>query len=508
MSKYKEIAGNTLLFAIATFFSRILGFVREVVISSIYGLGKTTDAFFLAYTIPNLIRQLLGEGALHNSFIPIYEDVKVLKDKKKKKEFLDVVFTFLLFSLLFLSVLGIFISPLLIRCFAPGFSQNPYIYGEAVKILRILFPYMLFISLTAFYGAILNSCGEFFFPALTPMWLNLSMIVFAIFFWKIIGIYALAIGVVIGGIFQFLSLFYFIRKIGISFSLNFNFKNRYFKKVVSLVGKSVLAVIVTQLNIVIDRIFASFLVVGSISALYYANRLMQFPIGVFGVALSSVFFPHISKTESVKNWKEFKEYTSLGIKSIGIALLPFSFYLILFSKNVVNLVYRHGVFTAYNAHMTSLALKYYSIGIFFFSVNNLLNRVFYSTKDGKTPVIVNALSVLLNIGLNFLLVSFMSYRGLALATSISAIFNFLLLFYLLLKKGYIEKLGDYIIFFSKVSGVCVIITGVTFLLMMGDHFWYNFVIPSFLFFVFYFILLYIIGVSEIKMLVSLIKRGV
>ncbi len=508
MSKYKKLAGNAFLFSLATFFSRILGFVREVVISSVYGLGKTTDAFFLAYTIPNLVRQLLGEGALHNSVIPIYKDVKKLKEERVEKEFLDVVFTFLLFSLLILSILGILASPWLVKIFAPGFSRNSLVYREAVKILRILFPYMLFISLTAFLNAILNSYEKFFFPALTPMWLNFWMIVFTLSFWKILGIYALAIGVIAGGIFQFLFLFYFIRKRGITFSLNFNFRNEYFKNMVSLMGKAILTVIVTQVNVAIDRIFASFLIVGSTSALYYSNRLMQFPVGVFGIALSSVFFPRISETKSGENQGEFKKYISLGIKSIGIFLIPFSFYLILFSDAVVNLVYKHGVFTAYNAHMTSLALKYYSIGIFFFSVNNLLNKVFYSAKDGKTPVVVNASSVLLNIGLNFLFISFMSYRGLALATSLSAIFNFLLLFFLLFKRGYIEKLRQYIVFFSKIGVVCVIITWITLLFIQGNHFWYNFIIPSFLFFIFYFILLYIIGISEIKIWVSSIKRGV
>ncbi len=509
MSEYRKLAGNTFLVSTATFLSRILGLVREVVISSLFGLGKTTDAFFLAFTIPNLLRQLLGEGAFSNSFIPIYSDVLKKGDKKREEEFLSSTFTFLLVSLVFVSFLGIIFAPLLIKIFAPGFTRDSILYENAVKLLRILFPYILFISLTAFLYGILNTHRSFFYPALTPVWLNISMILFSLLLWRFFGIYALAIGVIFGGIFQFLFLLPFVRRMGISFSLSLSFLNPDLLRVLALIVPAILAVVVNQLNVVVDRIFASLLEIGSLSALYYSNRLVQFPIGVFGIALSTVFFPFISGYKSKGEDENFSTYVSLGIRTGAFMLIPFSFYLFLFSFPIISFIYEHGIFTTQNAEMTSYALKFYSIGIFFISGANFLTRVFYSTKDSKTPMYISIFSVFINIVFDVILMQYMSYRGLALATSIAGIVNFSLLLFFLFKKRHIAKLREYLISFGKIIASCAIITGVSlfFLNKFSGDLWYGFFMPTILFFSGYFIILYFIRSPELKFLVSFIKRG-
>ena len=509
MKDREKLAGNTILFSIATFLSRLLGLVREVVISTLFGLGKLTDAFFLAFTIPNLLRQLLAEGAFANAFIPVYSEIYIKKDKKREREFLSVVFTFLLSILIIISILGIVFAPFLIRIFAPGFVHDLSVFNEAVKLLRIIFPYILFISLTSFLYSILNTYGSFFFPALTPMWLNISIILFSLLLWRVYGIYVLAIGVIFGGIFQFLFLFIFIKQKHISFSISFNFKDPALLMILSLMIPAIISVIVNQLNIVMDRIFASFLNIGSISALYYANRLMQFPLGVFGIALSTVFFPLISKYISQDRKDEFERYISLAVRTGALILIPFSFYLFLFSVPIITFIYKHGVFSAQNVYMTAWALKYYSFGIFFYSGANFLNRVFYSIKDSKTPMYISIFSVTLNIVLDYLLMQIMSYRGLALATSLAGIFNFSLLFIFLFSKGYINKFKDYIISFMKIGITCAIITliSIFFIENFGFHFLYGFIIPSLLFFSLYFLVLYLLRSPELEFLVSSIKRG-
>ncbi len=510
MKEGKNLAKNTALFSIATFISRILGLAREIVISSLFGLGKTTDAFFLAFTIPNLLRQLLAEGAFSNSFIPVYSDIRERNAQEREKEFLSVVFTFLLIVLFIVSLLGILFSPYIIKIFAPGFSKDVSVFEKAVKLLRILFPYILFISLTSFLYNILNTRGSFFFPALTPMWLNISMIVFSLLLWRRYGIYSLAMGVIFGGIFQFCFLIPFVRKLGISFSISFHFRDAGLIKILSLMAPAFISVLVNQVNIVVDRVFASLLETGSISALYYSNRLVQFPLGVFGVALSTVFFPLVSKYASQKKNKEFEEYTSLGIRVGGVILIPFALYLFLFSYPIIAFIYKHGLFSSQDATMTALALRYYSFGIFFYSAVNFLNKVFYSVKDSKTPMYISIASVFLNIILDFFLMRYLSYRGLALATSLSGIFNFSLLFFFLFYKGYIKGFEEYSVTFSKIGISCAIITIVTIFLLktFEGHFWYGFVMPTFLFFFIYFIVLYILGSREISFLVSSIKRGV
>jgi len=510
MNAEKRLIGNTILFSIATFFSRLLGLVREIVISSLFGLGKTTDAFFLAFTIPNLLRQLLAEGAFNNSFIPIYSDVLTEEGCKEQREFLSVVFTFLVIILVLISFLGVIFAPFLIKIFAPGFLRDQVLYSNAVSLLKILFPYIFFISLASFLSGILNAHGSFFFPALTPLWLNLSMILFSLLFWRVFGIKALVIGVIIGGIFQLLFLVPFVIKRGIRFSFSLNFKNRYLINILIIMAPAIISVLVNQLNIVIDRIFASFLEVGSISALYYSNRLVQFPLGVFGIALSTVFFPLVSKYISEKQYEKFETYTSLGIRTGAVILIPFSLYLFIFSTPIISIIYEHGIFSSQNVLMTSLALKYYSIGIFFYSGANFLNRIFYSTKDSKTPMYVSIASVITNIFLDFLFMPFLSYKGLALATSLSGIFNFSILFMFLLKKRYITNFGSYKSSLNKIFITCVIITGVSilFIKLFENHFWYGFVIPSILFFVIYVFILYLLGASELDFIISSFKRGV
>ena len=506
MNNKKSLAKNTFILSSATFISRILGLLREITISYIYGLGRITDSFFLSFMIPNLLRQLFAEGAFNNAFIPVFSNYMREEDKERRKDFLDATFTLLLFTLIIISVLGILLAPYLIKIFAPGFSKNIEQFKETVFLLRILFPYIIFISLSSLLSGILNTYGNFLAPGLIPVWLNLSMILFAISFSHKIGIVALAIGVIVGGIFQFLSLILFVFKKNIRFSLNFNIKNSGVMQILSIMAPAAIAVFVNQINIVIDKAFASVLEIGSISALYYSNRLMQFPLGGRGITLSTVFFPLIAKYIASKEFDNFENSVSLGIRMGGFIMLPSAFMLFLFSPYIVSIIYQHGIFTSSDTYMTSMALKYYTIGLFFYSGSNFLNRVFYSLKDSKTPMHIGVLSVILNIILDIILMHKMSYKGLALATSISGIFNFSLLLFYLYKRKHLKDFRVFLNSYAKILFSCVIMISVSLpFLNMYKDFWLGFILPVILSFIIYFFILFILKSEEVKFILQFRK---
>jgi len=421
------IAKYTGIVMIATLISRILGLGREMVISNQFGAGIETDAFFIAFMIPNLLRSFIGEGALNTAFIPIFSECLINQDQKKADTFASNILNILIITLFIIIILGIWGTPWIINIIAGGFKQDPEKYLLTVRLTRIMFPYIAFAAIAALFMGILNSYKQFFIPALAPALLNISIIWFAFFYAAKLGIYSLTIGVLLGGLVQVLIHIPPLLKGGFQYQLVINFHNQNVKEFFQLLIPAMIGLAIDKINFVVDRIIASYLAHGSISALYYANRLMQFPLGIFGIALTIAILPTLSKYVARKQIGKMKESFSFGIKLLSLFTLPSTVALIVLSYPVVRLFYEHGLFNTQDTNMTKIALICYTIGLYATALLRLVISTFYALKDTRTPLKIGFFVVIFNIILDLILVRFLGHAGIALATSLAAIVHFIML---------------------------------------------------------------------------------
>jgi putative peptidoglycan lipid II flippase len=438
MSKAK-LARNVGSMSIAVFISRILGLIRDIVMTNYFGTSGVADAFRVAFQIPNFLRRLFGEGALSAAFVPIYKDLEVKKGKEYQIRFAINVLSLLTVFLVILCILGIFLAPILVKIIAPGLDEATQ--QLTIKLTRILFPYLFFIGLSSTLISILNSHDFFFLPGLSSAFLNIGMI-------GCLGIFVflndtsdmsqqvhyLSYGVLIGGLFQTIINFPLLRKIGYTLKLNLNLHGEALKAVWQKLIPGAIGIAVRQINLIADVLLASLLATGSIAALGYGNRLMQLPMGVFGIAAGVAVLPLFSRLVAEKNWKELQESLRFSTISLSFIMLPITAIIAGLGKDLIRLFFMRGAFDAHSVDMTYKALLFYSLGIFFYSMNRLIIPAFYANKDTKTPVQVSAIIVVINIILNVILMQFLQHAGLALATSISAAIQFLILRKLLNKK--------------------------------------------------------------------------
>jgi len=450
METKHKIAKYAGIVIVATIFCRILGLVREVVISNKFGATIETDAFFIAFMIPNLFRTFLGEGALNTAFIPIFAEYLTNYGRKKAEYFASNVLNILILILIIVIVLGIWGAPLLIDLMAVGFKSNSYKYELAVNLTRIMFPYLGFVAIAALFMSILNSYDHFLVPALAPAMLNISIIIFAFTLSLHYGIYSLAIGVILGGLGQALIQVPALVKDKVKYKFVIDFQDPGVQKLLKLLLPAIFGLAINEVNVVVDRTIASSLVDGSISALYYANRLVQFPLGAFGIAISIAIFPTLSKYAAEDNILELKKSFLFGLRMLTFITVPSAVGLIVLRDPIIRLIYEHGIFSKTATLMTTAALLYYSIGLFAYASLRLITMVFYALRDTKTPVKIGSFIVFLNIALDLFLVRYLAHSGLALATSVVAIINmFILLKLLPAKIGDIEWREE-IYFLSKI----------------------------------------------------------
>lgn len=435
-TKYK-IAKYAGIVIIATIFCRILGLGREIVISNRFGAGIETDAFFIAFMIPNLLRSFLGEGALNSAFIPIFAEYLTNHDRKKAEYFANNVLNILIIILIIVVALGVWAAPLIINIIAIGFKSNIYKYELAVNLTRIIFPYIGFVAVAALFMGILNSYNHFLTPALAPAMLNISVIIFAITLSYKYGIYSIALGVILGGIGQALIQTPALIREKIKYSFVVDFNDPGVKKLLKLLIPAMIGLAITQINVVVDRTIASTLIDGSISALYYSNRLVQFPLGAFGIAISIAIFPTLAKYTAKNNITEFKKSLLFGLRMLLFITVPSAIGLIVLRDSLIRLIYEHGIFSRAATNMAASALLYYSIGLFAYACVRLITMSFYALKDTKTPVKIGIYIVFLNIALDFILIRYLAHSGLALATSVAAILNLIILL-----KVLQDKIGD------------------------------------------------------------------
>ncbi|MBA7615605.1 putative lipid II flippase MurJ [subsurface metagenome] len=513
-TKYK-IAKYAGIVIIATIFCRILGLGREIVISNRFGAGIETDAFFIAFMIPNLLRSFLGEGALNSAFIPIFAEYLTNHDRKKAEYFASNVLNILIIIVIIVAALGIWGAPLLINIIAIGFKSNMYKYQLAINLTRIIFPYISFVAVAALFMGILNSYNHFLVPALAPAMLNISVIIFAITLSYKYGIYSIALGVILGGIGQALIQTPVLIRKKIKYSFVVDFNDPGVKKLLKLLVPAMIGLAITQINVVVDKTIASTLIDGSISALYYSNRLVQFPLGAFGIAISIAIFPTLAKQTAKNNITEFKKSLLFGLKMLLFITVPSAVGLIVLRDPLIRLIYEHGIFSRVATNMTASALLYYSIGLFAYACVRLITMSFYALKDTKTPVKIGIYIVFINIVLDLILIRFLAHSGLALATSVAAILNMIILL-----KVLQDKIGDIelksqtsflikIIVSSIFLGIiCVLVSNyLGSVLDLNDK--YNQIIQVtasvFSGGLVYFIINYILGVKEVRSLKQSIK---
>lgn len=409
---------------LATFSSRILGFIRDMVLARLFGATPAADAFFVAFRIPSLLRELFAEGSMSSAFIPVFTEYRTLRSKQEAWELASAVFTTLLTIVTFVTVVGILAAPWLVEMLAPGFQASPGKRELTTLLTRVMFPYLLFISLAALAMGILNSVRAFAAPAFSPLFLNIFIIGCALYVSPqlpepIIGV---AIGVVAGGAAQFAMQLPSLKLRGLLFGFRFEPGHPGLRRIGMLMVPSLLGLSVTQINITVSTILASFFS-GGPTYLFYGMRLIQFPLGIFGVALATAILPTLSAQAARGALDELRTTLGFGLRMILFIILPAMVGLILLRTPIVHLFFEHGTFTAQDTAETALAVLCYSVGLWAFGSVRIIVAAFYSLQDTKTPAISAAIAVGANIVFSLVLMSPLGPAGLALATALAAMIN-------------------------------------------------------------------------------------
>lgn len=420
----------------ATLLSRILGFARDMIVAGLFGAGLSADAFFVAFRIPNLLRKLFGEGALSAAFVPVFTETLSKEGRDRAWELASTTLTVLGVVVAVITALGMLFAPQIVRVLAPGFFDSQYKAELTALLTRTMFPYLFFISMVAICMGILNSLKHFAAPALAPVFLNISIIVSALVLTSRleIPVMSLAYGVVVGGFLQLVFQFPFLKQKGMVFRPRFNLKDPGIRRITKLMLPTVVGLAVTEINIMIDTLLASFLPGGSVSYLYYGNRLVQFPLGIFGIALGTAILPTLSLQATEGRIEELKNTFSFGMRFIFFITTPALVGLIVLRTPIMNLLFQRGEFTAIDTIGSANALLCYSLGLCAYAGVKITAPVFYAFQDTKTPVKMAIIAMTSNVFLNVILMIPLKHAGLALATSLSAMINFGGLVYYLRKR--------------------------------------------------------------------------
>jgi putative peptidoglycan lipid II flippase len=435
-----------------TLISRLLGFVRDMLIARLFGVDLATDAFFVAFKIPNFLRRLFAEGAFAHAFVPVLADYKEQGSNAALKLFIDKTAGTLSVCLLLLTLIGIVLAPVLILLLAPGFSWQGTQHDLSVWMLQITFPYLLFISLTAFAGSILNAHGKFAIPALTPVFLNICMIMTAIWLAPLMEtpVIALAWGVFIAGIVQLLFQIPSLISLGLLPRPRIDFQDTGVKRVLGLMLPAMFSVSITQINLLLDTLIASFLTVGSVSWLYYSDRLVEFPLGILGLALGTVILPSLANNHAAEDATAFSNSLDWGLRLVLLVGMPATIGLVMLAEPMLSTLFQYKEFSINDVHLAGLSLKAYAVGLLGYLLIKVLVPAFTSRQEVDTPVRYGMIAMGVSLALNVLLVFPLAHAGLALATSLGAIFNAALLLKKLLEDKVYQPATGWLLFLARV----------------------------------------------------------
>jgi putative peptidoglycan lipid II flippase len=450
----------------ATALSRVFGLIREQVMAYYFGASLATDAFVVAFRVPNLLRDMFAEGALSSAFVPVFKEKLVKESDAEAFKLADAVITGILVVVGLIVLLGIVATPAIIYISAKGFTADPFKFDLTVNLTRLMFVYLLLVSLSAAVMGMLNSFGRFGIPAISPACFNIGVIASVLALHRYLGlpVYALAIGVLVGGVGQVLVQLPSLWRIGYRFKPRVAFLDEGFKKVVRLFMPMIVGMSAGRINILVNTLLASFLIEGSISYLNYSYRLMHFPLGVFAVALGTVALPSASEKAARGDMeglaRTFREAISLNM----LLIVPSAVVLAVWGHEIVTLIYKWGEFSEVHADNTTLALLHYSYGLIGFAAVRVTVPVFYALGDSKLPMKISIATVFLNMFLYFPMISLLDFAGLSSATSLAALVNFGLLLYFMPKKGVpVSYRGLALNFLRIVLAALLAVIGVRFL---------------------------------------------
>jgi len=458
-----------------TTLSRILGFVRDIVIARSFGAGTDTDAFFVAFRIPNLLRRLFAEGAFATAFVPVLTEYKTQRSHQEVQALVAHVAGALGAVLFLVTAVGVAAAPVIVLVFAPGFLDTGDQFDLTVAMVRVTFPYIFFISLTAFAGGVLNTYGRFGVPAFTPVLLNLSLIAAALWLAPRMErpVVALAWGVFAAGVVQLGFQFPFVKRLGFLVKPKLKRGHEGVQRILRLIIPATVGVSVAQINLLVDTLIASFLVSGSISWLYYSDRMVEFPLGVFGIALATVILPSLSKQHAAKSPEEFSLTLDWALRLVLVIGTPAALGLAALASPILTTLFQYGEFGRGDVRLASLSLIAYATGLLAFIAVKVLAPAFYARQDMKTPVRIAIIAMLSNIALNLALVVPLKHAGLALATSVSSYLNVLLLYRVLHRQGIFSPLPGWGALAMKVAAANIAMLVGLWLLNVDETLWFD-----------------------------------
>ena len=458
MDEKRNITKAAGLMSVATFISRILGYIKDMILAVFFGATGLSDTFFVAFRIPNLLRELFAEGSMSSAVIPVLTEHQTKYGDEEAKRLVRIIFTSITIFVGLICVLGIIFAPAIVTAIAPGFLNMPDKFSLTVLLTRLMFPFLLFISLAAIVMGALNTRRIFFIPAVAPAMLNITIIAAVLLLAPGMEqpIIAVAIGVAIGGLVQFAFQLPSFFKNGYSLTPQYDFRHPGLKKISILILPATMGMAVAQINIFISTILASYLVEGSITYLYYSMRLIQFPIGIFGVAMGMAVLPTLSEHAVKGDFDSLRSDFSFALRLLFFMTIPAMAGLIALREPIVNILFQRGRFDYAATIGTSQALLFYSLGIWAMVGVRIVTVSFYSMQDTKTPVKVAVIALLTNIILSLIFMGPLKHSGLALANAVASSVNFTALFFMLRKKlGRVEgrKIAASFIKISTASAV-------------------------------------------------------
>lgn len=440
----KRLIKSTGLIGLATFASRVLGFVRDMLIANFFGTSVFAEAFVVSFRIPNLLRDLVGEGAANAAFVPVLTEYYTTRPREEFWNLARNLLYVLFVTLFVISLCGVLFAPIIVKLIAPGFIGDAHKLAVTVNLTRIMFPFIFLIGLVAYGMGVLNSLNHFAVPAFGPVLLNISMISFLVYVCPKIGITGLALSVLVGGALQVISVGYVLRGKGLRFANparparpDGGFLHPAIKRIWKLLVPRLFGSAVYQLSVIVDNIFSTFewiVGTGAPAALWYSYRLFHLPLAIFGISLATVALPRMSREAAEKNIASLKDTIDFSVRSVFLVLIPAGIGLATLGKPIIRILFERGEFTQYSTSITNNALFFYSFGLFACGGIKILVNAFFSMGDTRTPVKTASIAFFINLVLNFALMWPLKIGGLALATSIAATSNFIMLYALLTKK--------------------------------------------------------------------------
>ncbi|MGQ4879115.1 murein biosynthesis integral membrane protein MurJ [Billgrantia sp. LNSP4103-1] len=450
-----------LVVGVMTMLSRVMGLVRDVVVASLFGAGTGADAFFVAFKIPNFMRRLFAEGAFNQAFVPVLSEYATRGSKREVRELLDAVAGSLTAVLALITAVAMLAAPWLVWVFAPGFGRDPAKLALTADMLRLTFPYLLLVSLTAFAGSVLNTWNRFAVPAFTPVLLNLSLIGAAVLLTPLMSepAMALAWGVLIAGVAQLAFQVPFLTRLGLMPRPWPNFAHHGVKRILVLMAPALFGVSVSQINLLLDTVLASLLAPGSVSWLYYSDRLVELPLGVFGIAIGTVILPALSKRHAEQAGQHFAAMLDWAVRAVLLLGLPAALALAILAEPLLISLFHYGAMTEHDIAMAAMSLRAYAFGLVAFMLIKVLAPGFFARQNTKTPVKVGIIAMVANMVFNLILIWPLAHAGLALATALSAFLNAGLLGWLLYKQGVLVFQSGWSRYAVQLVGGCAVMSG-------------------------------------------------